>query len=158
MAKTPLIQITEVRIQSVVIEGHVLIGVARRQPGLRGTALPMPWIGQNPFRQQGAIPRARLGDLHVLNPGGDGGIPSTLQWSPLDGCQSPAIAIERAGYLMAAAPKDSGGKDAWWDAKGAELLRLMLHAAAISGATMHEAVAWVQRSSLPMALDGRVER
>ena len=90
-----------------------------------------------------AIPRGGLGDLHVLNPGGDGGIPSTLEWSPLDGCQSPAIAIERAGYLMAAAPKDSGGKDAWWDAKGAELLRLMLHAAAISGATMREAVAWV---------------
>ena len=90
-----------------------------------------------------AIPRARLGDILTLNPGGDGGIPSTLAWSPLDGCQSPAIAIERAGYLMAAAPKDSGGKDAWWDAKGAELLRLMMHAAALGGATMHEAVAWV---------------
>ena len=91
-----------------------------------------------------AIPRMRLGELHVLNPGGDGGIPSTLQWSPLDGCTSPAIAIERAGYLMAAAPKDSGGKDAWWDAKGAELLRLMLHAAALAGATMHEVAAWVR--------------
>ena len=91
-----------------------------------------------------AIPRMRLGELHVLNPGGDGGIPSTLQWSPLDGCTYPAIAIERAGYLMAAAPKDSGGKDAWWDAKGAELLRLMLHAAALAGATMHEVAAWVR--------------
>ena len=91
-----------------------------------------------------AIPRMRLGDLHVLNPGGDGGIPSTLQWSPLDGCTSPAIAIERAGYLMAAAPKDSSGKDAWWDAKGAELLRLMLHAAALGGAAMHEVAAWVR--------------
>ncbi len=91
-----------------------------------------------------AIPRMRLGDLHVLNPGGDGGIPSTLAWSPLDGCTSPAIAIERAGYLMAAAPKDSGGKAAWWDAKGAELLRLMLHAAALAGATMHEVTAWVR--------------
>ena len=101
-----------------------------------------------------AIPRGELGELHVLNPGGDGGIPSTLEWSPLDGCQSPAIAIERAGYLMAAAPKDSGGKDAWWDAKGAELLRLMLHAAAISGATMHEAVAWVHdpRSREPASI------
>ena len=36
-----------------------------------------------------AIPRARLGDILTLNPGGDGGIPSTLAWSPLDGCQSP---------------------------------------------------------------------
>ena len=90
-----------------------------------------------------AVPRAAMGDLHVLNPGADGGIPSTLAWSPLDGCENPAIAIERAGYLMAAAPKDTGGKDAWWDAKGAELLRLMLHAAALAGATMREAVAWM---------------
>jgi type IV secretion system protein VirD4 len=91
-----------------------------------------------------AIPRGSLGELHVLNPGEDGGIPSSLVWSPLDGCTSPAIAIERAGYLMAAAPKDSGGKDAWWDAKAAELLRLMLHAAALSGASMHEVAAWVR--------------
>ena len=90
-----------------------------------------------------AIPRARMGELSVLNPGGDGGIPSTLAWSPVDGCESPAIAIERAGYLMAAAPKDSSGKDAWWDAKGAELLRLMLHAAALGGASMREVCGWV---------------
>lgn len=95
------------------------------------------------------IPRSRLGDVHVLNPGGDGGIPSTLAWSPLEGCEDPGIAIERAGYLMAAAPKDAGGKDAWWDAKGAELLRLMLHAAALAGATMAQAAAWVRDPCSP---------
>lgn len=90
-----------------------------------------------------AIPRGRLGELHMLNPGGDGGIPSTLEWSPVDGCENPAVAIERAGYLMAAAPKDSAGTGTWWDARGAELLRLMLHAAALSGASMREVCAWV---------------
>ena len=58
------------------------------------------------------IPRSAKGPVYVLNPGGDGGIPTTLAWSPLDGCYHPAGAIEAAGYLMNAAPKDSGGKDA----------------------------------------------
>jgi len=33
VAETALIQIAEVRIQRVVIEGYVLIGIARREPG-----------------------------------------------------------------------------------------------------------------------------
>lgn len=87
---------------------------------------------------------ARRGaEIWVLNPDGDGDIPSTLRWSPVDGCDDPATAIQRAGYLMDAAPRDKSGKDAWWDAKGAELLRLMLHAAAIAGASMHQVRAWI---------------
>ena len=80
----------------------------------------------------------------VLNPGGEGGIPTSLRWDLLQDCHTAQGAIGRAGYLMAAAPKASGGKDAWWDARGAELLRIMLHAAAISGATMREADRWVR--------------
>ena len=90
------------------------------------------------------LQRLRKGDAHVLNPDGDGGIPSTLAWSPVSGCDNPATAITRAGYLMDAAPHDKGGKDAYWDAKGAELLRLMLHAAAIAGASMYQVAAWVR--------------
>ena len=58
------------------------------------------------------VPRSAKGPVYTLNPGGDGGIPTTLSWSPLEDCHTAAGAIERAGYLMAAAPKDSGGKDA----------------------------------------------
>jgi len=95
--------------------------------------------------QHTVIGRRRTGgDVDVLNPTGDGGITSTLRWSPLEGCTDPGVAIQRAGYLMAAAPKNAGGRDAWWDAKGAELLRLMLHAAALGDATMREATAWVR--------------
>jgi hypothetical protein len=90
------------------------------------------------------LPRLRRGEAWVLSPDADGGIPSTLEWSPVSGCENPAVAIQRAGYLMDAAPRDTSGKDAWWDHKGAELLRLMLHAAALGNATMHEVCAWVR--------------
>lgn len=97
-----------------------------------------------------ALTRARKGPVYVLNPGGDGGIPTNLAWSPLDGCEHPAAAIERAGYLMNAAPKDQGGKDAWWDGRGHVLLRLMLHAAALGGCTMADAAAWVRDPLAPL--------
>lgn len=96
-----------------------------------------------------ALAREALGPVRVLNPDGDGGIPTTLAWSPLEGCRNPRTAMRRAGDLMAAAPKDSSGRDAWWDAKGAELLRLMLHAAAVTGASMADAWAWVRDPSAP---------
>lgn len=88
--------------------------------------------------------REARGPVYTLNPGGDGAIPTTLLWSPLTECGSAAGATERAGYLMAAAPKDSSGRDAWWDAKGHVLLRLMLHAAALDGASMIEAKRWTE--------------
>ena len=93
--------------------------------------------------------RAARGPAWVLNPGGDGSVPTTLAWSPLDGCYTGAGAVERAGYLMAAAPKDSSGKDAWWEGKGHELLRLALHAAAVDGGTIRDAAQWVRDPSDP---------
>ena len=56
---------------------------------------------------------------------------------------NPQTAIRRAGDLLAAAPRDSSGKDAWHEDRGAKLLRYMLHAAAADGASMHEVAAWV---------------
>jgi type IV secretion system protein VirD4 len=90
-----------------------------------------------------SVPRSAKGPVYVLNPGCDGAIGTSLFWDPLEDCHSAAGAIQRAGYLMAAAPKDSSGKDAFWDARGHELLRIMLHAAAIGGASMREARRWV---------------
>lgn len=83
------------------------------------------------------------GRTWILNPDGYGNIPTTLAWSPLEGCQSAAGAIRRAGDLMSASPRDKAGKDAWHEDRGAKLLRYMLHAAAVAGATMREAEAWI---------------
>jgi type IV secretion system protein VirD4 len=100
-----------------------------------------------------ALPRAARGPLWVLNPDGDGDLPTNFMLSPLAGCHVPQIAIESAGYLQHAAPSDKGGKDAHWDQRGAELLRLAMHAAAIAGATMREVAEWVRDPSSPEFTD-----
>jgi type IV secretion system protein VirD4 len=41
--------------------------------------------------------RAKRGPVHVFNPQGIGGIPSTVRWNPLDGCTEAAVAIRRVG-------------------------------------------------------------
>lgn len=90
-----------------------------------------------------AVPRSAKGPLWVLNPDGDGGIPSTLSWSPVDGCENPAKAMQRAGYLMDAAPKDKSGKDAWWDHQAKTYLQYLLHAAAlVPGSTIWDVRNW----------------
>ena len=83
------------------------------------------------------------GRTWILNPDGLGNVPTTLAWSPLEGCESAVTAIRRAGDLISASPRDKTGKDAWHEDRGAKLLRYMLHAAAVAGATMYEAEAWV---------------
>jgi TraM recognition site of TraD and TraG len=99
--------------------------------------------------------RAWLGGrTWILNPDGSGNIPTTLAWSPLEGCKSSATAERRAGDLMTASPRDKTGKDSWHEARGARLLRYMLHAAAIAGATMYEVDEWVNDplSAEPMSI------
>ena len=73
----------------------------------------------------------RDGATWVLNPYGYGGIQSTLAWSPLEGCEDSAVAERRAGDLIDAAPRDPSGKDDHWDALSADMLKFLLHAAAL---------------------------
>lgn len=89
-----------------------------------------------------SIPRARRGPILTLDPDPFSGIGSSLAWDMLDGCVLPQIAIERAGYLMNAAPKSDGGKDAWWDHQSAEYLRLLLHAGELAGANLMDVKSW----------------
>ena len=42
---------------------------------------------------------ARHGALHVFNPEGIGGLPSTFRWNPLQGCEQPAVALQRAAVV-----------------------------------------------------------
>jgi len=88
-----------------------------------------------------AVARRARGPVLVLNPDGYGGVPSTLKWSPLDGCETAAGAITAAGYLVAAAPQDDNA--AFWMQQAHDLLRLMMHAAALDGATITDVRDWV---------------
>jgi len=85
--------------------------------------------------------RRRCGAVQVFNPGGIGGIPSTLRWSPLTGCADPAVAVRRAVDLMG--PGTGSAEGERWDIQGRRVLAVLLHAAALGGYRVADVAAWV---------------
>jgi type IV secretory pathway TraG/TraD family ATPase VirD4 len=85
--------------------------------------------------------RGQHGHLHVFNPEGIGGIASTFRWNPVEGCQHPAIALQRAAAFTSAGPA-SGREMAFWLQKASTALAALLHAAALSGLTMNDVYRW----------------
>jgi type IV secretion system protein VirD4 len=87
--------------------------------------------------------RARRGPVHVFNPQGVGGVPSTFRWNPLDGCQDPATAIRRAD-AFASSVSQRGVEDAtFWSAKASDYLRAYFHAAALARLDLRHVARWV---------------
>lgn len=73
--------------------------------------------------------RYRRGPVHVFNPLGIGGIPSTFGWDILDGCENPGTAIRRAQDLTG---DYVTGDLQWWQSKASAALAGFLHAAALA--------------------------
>jgi type IV secretion system protein VirD4 len=90
----------------------------------------------------GAV-RARRGPVHVFNPQGIGGVPSTFSWSPVDGCEDPATAIRRADAFAFAVSQQGVEDGGFWAAKASDYLRGYFHAAALAGYDMRAVTAWV---------------
>lgn len=67
----------------------------------------------------------------VFDPQGMSGLPSTLRWSPVRGCQDPDIATRRA--LVITADTEMKGENAAWQKRSLIVLQCLLHAAALSG-------------------------
>ena len=67
----------------------------------------------------------------VFDPQGMSGIPSTLRWSPVRGCEDPDIATRRA--LVITADTEMRGENAAWQKRSLIVLQCLLHAAALSG-------------------------
>jgi type IV secretory pathway TraG/TraD family ATPase VirD4 len=87
--------------------------------------------------------RSDRGPVHVFNPQGVGGVPSTFRWNPLDGCQNPAVAIRRAD-AFANSVSQKGVEDAsFWAGKASDYLRGYFHAAALAGLDLRHVAAWV---------------
>jgi len=59
------------------------------------------------------------------------GLPSTLRWSPVRGCQDPDVATRRA--LVISADAALKGENAAWQKRSQIVLQCLLHAAALSG-------------------------
>ncbi|MFD8851551.1 type IV secretory system conjugative DNA transfer family protein [Streptomyces sp. NPDC059604] len=85
---------------------------------------------------------------------GVSGVPNTLRWNMVDGCQDPAVALRRAGYLLAAS---ASGKDmensSFWEGHSFMVLACYLLAAAIKGYDLTHVRAWVANSSEREPLD-----
>ena len=87
--------------------------------------------------------RSARGVVHVFNPAGLGGLPSTLRWRVLSGCEDFANAQRRAADLI---PPSTGDTERW-DTQARRILALLLHAAAVSGRSMRDVVRWAGDSS-----------
>jgi len=86
--------------------------------------------------------RGQHGTLHVFNPEGIGGLPSTFRWNPLQDCEEPAIALQRATSFTAATETKGMHDMAFWIGKASSVLASLLHAAALDGRTMSEVYQW----------------
>ena len=87
--------------------------------------------------------RAQRGPVHVFNPQGIGGVPSTFCWSPVEGCQDPATAIRRADAFAFAVTQKGVEDGSFWSAKASDYLRGYFHAAALAGYDLRAVAAWV---------------
>lgn len=85
--------------------------------------------------------RGARGPVAVFNPGGIGGVTSTLRWSPLAGCTDPTTAARRATDLMG--PPNASAEAERWNGQGRRVLGVLLHAAALGGHRMADVAAWV---------------
>ena len=80
--------------------------------------------------------------LHVFNPEGIGGLPSTFRWNPVAGCDQPAVALQRAASFTAATESRGLHDMAFWIGKASSVLASLLHAAALDGRTMNDVYQW----------------
>ena len=87
--------------------------------------------------------RAQRGPVHVFNPQGIGGVPSTFCWSPVEGCEDPATAIRRADAFAFAVTQKGVEDGSFWSAKASDYLRGYFHAAALAGHDLRAVAAWV---------------
>ena len=85
--------------------------------------------------------RALRGPVHVFNPQGTGGVPSTLQWDLLGPCRDLVMARRMASWLKV--PGISGDLR-WFEQKGDVALAALLWAAAVTGRTILDVYEWVQ--------------
>jgi type IV secretory pathway TraG/TraD family ATPase VirD4 len=87
--------------------------------------------------------RQALGPVHVFNPQGIGGVPSTFCWSPVAGCEDPAVAIRRADSFAMSVSQKGVEDSSFWSAKASDYLRGYFAAAALADVDMRLVAGWV---------------
>jgi type IV secretory pathway TraG/TraD family ATPase VirD4 len=93
--------------------------------------------------------RARRGPVHVFNPQGVGGVPSTFRWNPVAGCDDAATAIRRADGFAKAVNMAGTDEATFWSGKASDFMRCLFHAAAHAGGDMRLVARWALGSAEP---------
>lgn len=86
--------------------------------------------------------RAAHGPVGVFNPGGLGGLPSTIGFPPLLGCKDPVVATERATDMVPESEGDDSRRS-FWEGQARRVLAALMHAAALGGGSMRDVQRWV---------------
>jgi len=87
--------------------------------------------------------RAAGGPVHMFNPEGYGGWPSTLAWNPVAGCESEQVAFRRAEALTHAVSVQGTDDGSFWQAKASQMFVALFHAAALLGGDLRMVARWV---------------
>jgi type IV secretory pathway TraG/TraD family ATPase VirD4 len=87
--------------------------------------------------------RAASGPVHVFNPEGYGGWPSTLAWNPVAGCQFEQVAFRRAEALTHAVSVQGTDDGSFWQAKASQMFVALFHAAALLDGDLRMVARWV---------------
>ncbi|MEU2512240.1 type VI secretion protein [Streptomyces syringium] len=90
--------------------------------------------------------RAKLGPVHVFDPGHLLDTPARLRWNPTAGCETRDTAATRAAALLAPVRPVSALDSATADT-AETLLRCWLHAAAVDGRPFRQVHRWAQGAS-----------
>lgn len=78
---------------------------------------------------------------------GISGVPNSLRWNLVEGCENPTVAIRRAGYLLAASASGEDMENAsFWEGHSFTVLSSYLMAAALKGGDLMTVRRWVTNS------------
>ncbi|ROZ61632.1 type IV secretion system protein VirD4 [Kocuria soli] len=105
---------------------HIVINALLDAPGAvvttstRGDNVRAVWEG-----------RKRVGPVALFDPQGLTKMPSTLKWSPAQGCEDPKVAARRAEIIVGASSMGQSTSNQEWAGVASRILQYLLHAAAI---------------------------
>ncbi|KAA9394168.1 type IV secretion system protein VirD4 [Kocuria coralli] len=77
--------------------------------------------------------RQKIGPCALFDPQGLTKLPSTLKWSPSQGCEDPLVASRRAQAIVGASSMGQSSSNQEWAGVATTILQYLLHAAAIGG-------------------------
>jgi type IV secretory pathway TraG/TraD family ATPase VirD4 len=102
--------------------------------------------------RRAALAEAFGGRVHVYDPFGSEPDVWSMRWTPLSGCEDPALVYRRVAEMTATAGQGmSDGEH--WRAGAARILRGVFHAAALDGRTLGEVATWLGNHDVSEAIN-----